>query len=44
MDDLKATDARLNRHKIHCFCLYQIYHFPVKENLSKLDALITPGS
>jgi len=33
LDDLKATDARLRRHKLYCFRLYQISHLPVKENL-----------
>jgi len=30
---LKATDARLRRHKLYSFRLYQISHLPVKENL-----------
>jgi hypothetical protein len=31
--DLKATDARLRRHKLYCFRLYQISYSPVNENL-----------
>jgi hypothetical protein len=32
-DDLKATDARLRRHKLRQLHFIQICHPPVKENL-----------
>jgi len=43
LDGLKITDARLRKHKLHQYYLYQIIYFPVKENHSDYSSFLTPS-